>query len=189
MMLTKSLQEIRSLRTTRFTRLLYRSSSKEWDNHDREDIEDALKHPEPSAIKGAFSIPPPPTSPDENSMASNVPPQLKGATRPTVDQATATPKAQAPPAPVAARKASISQRIRGEQTQADSDSSEEPRPSHIRILPTSLPYVHEQLMEQRDREQSARIDEVPRKEASRSEADGHGSQNGEPSPEEQAATV
>lgn len=56
MMLTKSLQEIRSLRTTRFTRLLYRSSSKEWDNHDREDIEDALKHPEPSAIKGAFSI-------------------------------------------------------------------------------------------------------------------------------------
>lgn len=122
-------------------------------------------------------------------MASNVPPQPKGAARPTVDRATATPKAQAPLAPVAAQKASISQRIRGEDTQTDSDSSEEPRPSHIRILPTSLPYVHEQLMEQRDREQSAHIDEVPRKEATQSEADGHGSQNGEPSPEKQAATV
>ncbi|KAJ5623478.1 hypothetical protein N7490_012083 [Penicillium lividum] len=161
----------------------------------REDIEDALKHPEPSAIKDAFSIvvenemmqTNSPT--EDNLMASNVLPQPKGPAQPHVDRATAAPKPQAPPAPVAARKASISRRIRTEETQVDSDSFEEPRPSHVRILPTSLPYVHEQLMEQRDREQRARVDEVRRKEAARNEAEGHGSQHGELSPEEQAATV
>ncbi|KAJ5769499.1 hypothetical protein N7520_004058 [Penicillium odoratum] len=161
----------------------------------REDIEDALKHPEPSAIKDAFSIvvenemmqTNSPT--EDNLMASNVLPQPKGPAQPKVDRATAAPKPQAPPAPVAARKASISRRIRTEETQVDSDSFEEPRPSHVRILPTSLPYVHEQLMEQRDREQRARVDEVRRKEAARNEAEGLGSQHGELSPEEQAATV
>lgn len=121
-------------------------------------------------------------------MASNVPPQPKGPAQPTVDRATAAPKAQAPPAPVAARKQSISRRIRTEETQVDSES-EEPRPSHVRILPTSLPYVHDQLMEQRDREQRARVDEVRRKEAARNEAEGLGSERLELTPEEQAATA
>ncbi|KAJ5797455.1 uncharacterized protein N7503_006751 [Penicillium pulvis] len=160
----------------------------------REDIEDALRHPEPSAIKDAFSIvvenemmqTNSPT--EDNLMASNVPPQPKGPAQPTVDRATAAPKAQAPPAPVAARKQSISRRIRTEETQADSES-EEPRPSHVRILPTSLPYVHDQLMEQRDREQRARVDEVRRKEAARNEAEGLGSERLELTPEEQAATA
>ena len=34
--------------------------------------------------------------------------------------------------------------------------------SHVRILPTSLPYVHDQLMEQRDREQRARATNMMR---------------------------
>ncbi|KAJ5651812.1 hypothetical protein N7507_009238 [Penicillium longicatenatum] len=160
----------------------------------REDIEDALRHPEPSAIKDAFSIvvenemmqTNSPT--EDNLMVSNVPPQPKGPAKPTVDRATAAPKAQAPPVSVTARKQSISRRIRTEDAQVDSES-EEPRPSHVRILPTSLPYVHDQLMEQRDREQRARVDEVRRKEAARTEAEGLGSEPLELTPEEQAATV
>ncbi|KAJ6114421.1 hypothetical protein N7486_000199 [Penicillium sp. IBT 16267x] len=157
----------------------------------REDIEDALRHPEPSAIKDAFSIvvenemmqTNSPT--EDNLMASNVP---RAQPQPTVDRSTAAPKAQAPPVSVAARKQSISRRLRTEETQGDSEF-EEPRPSHVRILPTSLPYVHDQLMEQRNREQRARVDEVRRKEAARNEAEGLGSEPLELTPEEQAATV
>lgn len=57
-----------------------------------------------------------------------------------------------------------------------------PRVSHVRILPTSLPYVHDQLMEQREREQrraderQARVDageynqEAEQRDASEQEA-------------------
>ena len=38
----------------------------------------------------------------------------------------------------------------------DEDDMEAVRVSHVRILPTSVPYVHDQLMEQREREQKAR---------------------------------
>ncbi|KAJ5917945.1 hypothetical protein N7454_010320 [Penicillium verhagenii] len=162
----------------------------------REDIEDALRHPEPSAIKDAFSIvvenemmqTNSPT--EDNLMASNVPPHLKGTVQPAVDRAAAATKAQAPPAPVVARRQSVSRRTRTEESQqVDSETFEEPRPSHVRILPTSLPYVHDQLMEQRDREQRARVDEVRRKEAARNEAEGYGFDHGELTPEEQAATA
>jgi carbon catabolite-derepressing protein kinase len=75
----------------------------------------------------------------------------------------------------------------------DSDDEEDPRISHVRILPTSLPYVHDQLMEQRDRDRQMRA---------ASKHQGHGSSHNpecepesggdaaeERSPEEQAATV
>lgn len=38
----------------------------------------------------------------------------------------------------------------------DGDGMEPVRVSHVRILPTSIPYVHDQLMEQRERERRAR---------------------------------
>lgn len=80
---------------------------------------------------------------------------------PAAEQAS-VPKAQTPPAPVpaAARpvtRATGARRARSEDYQpADTEDFELPRVSHVRILPTSLPYVHDQLMEQRDREQKAR---------------------------------
>ncbi|KAJ5288932.1 hypothetical protein N7478_001962 [Penicillium angulare] len=163
--------------------------------YEREDIEDALRHPEPSAIKDAFSIvvenemmqTNSPT--EENLMSSPVQPQPKGPAQPKAEKEPAAPKVQAPPAPVVARTPSVSRRLRPEESQqTDAEGFEEPRPSHVRILPTSLPYVHDQLMEQRNREQRARDDEVRRKEAARIEAQGHG-RPGEMSPEEQAATA
>jgi carbon catabolite-derepressing protein kinase len=72
------------------------------------------------------------------------------------------PKAQTPPAPAPARAPPVARtpstrRAHPEDYQsADTEDFEPPRLSHVRILPTSLPYVHDQLMEQRDREQRAR---------------------------------
>ncbi|KAJ5733650.1 Sucrose non-fermenting protein kinase 1 [Penicillium malachiteum] len=160
----------------------------------REDIEDALRHPEPSAIKDAFSIvvenemmqTNSPT--EDNLMATNVQPQPKGPAQPKSDRVPPVSRTHVAQAPVAARKASISRRIRPEESQQAESESYEERPSHVRILPTSLPYVHDQLMEQRDREQRARDDEVRRREAARLEAEGRGGP-GELSPEEQAATA
>lgn len=73
-----------------------------------------------------------------------------------------TPKAQTPPAPAPARAPPVARtpstrRAHPEDyPSADTEDFEPPRLSHVRILPTSLPYVHDQLMEQRDREQRAR---------------------------------
>ncbi|KAJ5594040.1 uncharacterized protein N7459_000248 [Penicillium hispanicum] len=164
--------------------------------YDREDIEDALRHPEPSAIKDAFSIvvenemmqTNSPT--EDNLMAQNLPHQPKGPVRPAADRAPTTPKTQTPPAPPVARTPSVSRRARPEETQqADPEEFDEPRVSHVRILPTSLPYVHDQLMEQRDREQRARdrMLEEHRQEVAKSE--GQGAEHGELSPEEQVATA
>lgn len=124
-------------------------------------------------------------------MAQNVPSHQKGPTSPAVDKASAVPKAQTPPAPVMARTSSVSRRLRPEDAQqADTEDYETPRVSHVRILPTSLPYVHDQLMEQRDREQRARdrILEERRQEAARMEAEGQGQQTELPE-EEQALTA
>lgn len=120
----------------------------------REDIEDALKSPEPSAIKDAFFIivenemmqtnSPTDDSPIESNTKpyspkpkSNPPPSTVAATGPP-DSVT--------PAPVR----SDSPRPTSKAPQNDSDYPTATRVSHIRILPTSLPYVHDQLMEQRD---------------------------------------
>lgn len=73
--------------------------------------------------------------------------------------------------------------------QGDSDDFHmAPRVSHVRILPTSLPYVHDQLMEQRGKEQRARADE---REAQRSQTeDEHpDTDRKELSAEEQEATA
>ena len=70
----------------------------------------------------------------------------------------------------------------------DVEDFEAPRLSHVRILPTSLPYVHDQLMEQRDRELRARLEER-RREASRTDEERSGSNRQELTLEEQAATV
>jgi len=65
------------------------------------------------------------------------------------------PKAQTSPAPARAPAPSIA-RTSSARRATDAEVRDPPRVSHVRILPTSLPYVHDQLMEQRDREQRAR---------------------------------
>lgn len=72
--------------------------------------------------------------------------------------------------------------------QGDSDDIHTARVSHVRILPTSLPYVHDQLMEQREREQRAREDERQAL-AAHTEEDGGDSGDKELSAEEQEATT
>lgn len=120
-------------------------------------------------------------------MTQNVPSPSRGPTSPAAERATAAPKTQAPPAPVMARTPSA-RRTRPEETQqADSDDLEPPRVSHVRILPTSLPYVHDQLMEQRDREQRARDEEL-RQQASQNET-GDTSEDRELNQDEQALTA
>lgn len=91
-------------------------------------------------------------------MAQNVPSPSRGPATQAAERAPAALKPQAQP--VVARTPSV-RRTRPEETQhADSDDFEPPRVSHVRILPTSLPYVHDQLMEQREREQRARYEEL-----------------------------
>ncbi|CAG7924593.1 unnamed protein product [Penicillium olsonii] len=157
----------------------------------KEDIEEALRHPEPSAIKDAFSIvvenemmqTNSPT--DDNMMASNV--QPRGAAPSSADRA---PAPRHPPQSAAARQraTSVSHRRASEEPQLE--SGEEPRISHVRILPTSLPYVHEQLMEQRERERRARNEMLEQR---RQEGSDHGHPDQaayrDMSPEEQAATA
>lgn len=70
--------------------------------------------------------------------------------------------------------------------QGDSDDVQTARVSHVRILPTSLPYVHDQLMEQRGREQKARADE---RLAQEHEDDSKSADGKELSAEEQQATA
>lgn len=72
--------------------------------------------------------------------------------------------------------------------QGDSDDIQTARVSHVRILPTSLPYVHDQLMEQRGREQKARADEE-QAQRSHAEDDTKGADTKDLSAEEQEATA
>ncbi|KAL4764645.1 serine/threonine-protein kinase [Aspergillus foveolatus] len=122
----------------------------------REDIEDALRHPEPSAIKDAFFIivenemmqTNSPTDETMLSPSATPPPPSAGRTAVTPG-ARALHSAQALPT----RTRSGSRRQSGPMAlPSESDNADVPRVSHVRILPTSLPYVHDQLMEQRERE-------------------------------------
>ncbi|KAJ5753926.1 uncharacterized protein N7511_008079 [Penicillium nucicola] len=159
----------------------------------REDIEEALRHPEPSAIKDAFSIvvenemmqTNSPT--EDNLLAQNVP-QQRGAA-PSSAERTPAPRTQATPAAVVNRTQSVSRRKPSEDAQPT--DTEEERISHVRILPTSLPYVHDQLMEQREREQRARHEMLEQRlqEAAHLDQDGQGAAYRDMSAEEQAATV
>ncbi|KUL88985.1 hypothetical protein ZTR_06084 [Talaromyces verruculosus] len=129
----------------------------------KEEIEDALRKAEPSAVKDAFFIiaenelmqtnspqedsldmssPPTPSSPMTNdSSGYNSPRAPKTAAAALRQENALTPltpharEATPPPAPPPTWGAM---------------PIEEPRVSHVRILPTSLPYVHDQIMEQRD---------------------------------------
>lgn len=120
-------------------------------------------------------------------MEQNVPSAPKSTAPHAAERAPAAPKSPAPPPPPVTRT-SNARRTRPEETQqADSDDLEQPRVSHVRILPTSLPYVHDQLMEQRDREQRARDEEL--RQAAEIEANSQASEQGELSQEEQALTA
>ncbi|KAK1144515.1 Protein kinase [Aspergillus melleus] len=140
----------------------------------REDIEESLKHPEPSAVKDAFFI-----IVENEMMQTNSPTEdhMMGSTvspAPLPEKATQRPAAAAdrPPAarPQGAQPTALPTRTRsGSQRQNfqlsqqnDPEDPEEPRLSHVRILPTSLPYVHDQLMEQREREREQRAQAADR---------------------------
>lgn len=125
-------------------------------------------------------------------MADNIPTQYKEPASPTAKRTSTAPRTQTPSTPMVARTPSVSRRMPPEEAQQPESEDYEPiRVSHVRILPTSLPYVHDQLMEQRDREQKARnqILEERRQEAARLEESGQVSERRELSPEEQAATA
>lgn len=147
----------------------------------REDIEDALRNPEPSAIKDAFFIivenemmqTNSPT--DENLMppASPPPSDRKSLSSAAAGRTAAAHSQGVPPGPPT-RTRSGSQRQPFQLHQpSGSDDLGDARVSHVRILPTSLPYVHDQLMEQREREQRARAADRLAEERARLGLDAH----------------
>lgn len=92
------------------------------------------------------------------------PPPDKIAQRPAaaVDRPPAA-RPQGVPTTLPTRTRSGSQRQGFQLSQSnDHDDLEEPRVSHVRILPTSLPYVHDQLMEQRERDREERAQAADR---------------------------
>ncbi|KAK2799222.1 Protein kinase [Onygenales sp. PD_10] len=167
---------------------------------DKEDINDALKKPEPSAIKDAFFIvvenemmqtnsptdsgetPASPASPETSTSpaAGGTPTPARGVkTAPFTPQLTQPSPRPAPPP--ASRAFTI-------------PDAEEERVSHVRILPTSLPYVHDQIMDQRERDRYARASgESTDKMRGRSQyydnAEAETDSHKERSPEEQAASA
>ncbi|GIJ99395.1 protein kinase [Aspergillus viridinutans] len=158
----------------------------------REDIEDALKSPEPSAIKDAFFIiveneMMQTNSPTEDNLmggpvAPSPPPNRTPLTTPAVGRP-AAPRPQGSPLYDSPRQSSqVPQQV-------DSDDFESSRISHVRILPTSLPYVHDQLMEQREREREQRARDADRLREERTQASLDDDLAGARSPEEQEATA
>ncbi|KAL4884178.1 putative carbon catabolite derepressing protein kinase Snf1 [Aspergillus karnatakaensis] len=141
----------------------------------REDIEDALKTIEPSAIKDAFfiivenemmqtnsptddnmmnpsSVPPPPSTERtaNSSTGSRQPPTSYTHDANFIPTRTKSGTRRfAPPPPKA--------------VPTEPELLEPPRLSHVRILPTSLPYVHDQLMEQRERERARSREDLEEK--------------------------
>ncbi|KAL4916850.1 kinase-like domain-containing protein [Aspergillus aurantiobrunneus] len=157
----------------------------------RDDIEDALRHPEPSAIKDAFFIivenemmqTNSPTDDNMMNPSTAPPPSINrtatGSGRPT------TPRSQT--LPTRTRSGSTRQPV-AMSLPGESDELEAPRVSHVRILPTSLPYVHDQLMEQRERERERAREDLEERQAQAALIEEH---PGQPalSPEEQEATA
>lgn len=66
---------------------------------------------------------------------------------------------------------------------------EAPRVSHVRILPTSLPYVHDQLMEQRERERERVREDLEEQAQAQERQDDEDPGRAARSPEEQEATA
>ncbi|KGQ01620.1 CAMK/CAMKL/AMPK protein kinase [Paracoccidioides lutzii Pb01] len=169
---------------------------------DREDIYDALKKPEPSVIKDAFFIvvenemmqTNSPTDSEELSTGSPVATD----TAPTPG-GTSTRSAKSTPAtPLALHRSQASSSTVDASTPTPAftmNEVEEERVSHVRILPTSLPYVHDQIMAQRERERHSRDsgesmeDSRGRPQFQDNSAECDPDNHKERSPEEQAATV
>jgi carbon catabolite-derepressing protein kinase len=120
-------------------------------------------------------------------MAQNMPVQKSPAASPADRAPPPKPQAQSQTQPAVSRTPSVARRILAEEAQqaADAEDFDQPRLSHVRILPTSLPYVHDQLMEQRDQEQKER-DRVL---LERRQDEQAGGEPREFSAEEQAATA
>ncbi|KAH8703587.1 putative carbon catabolite derepressing protein kinase Snf1 [Talaromyces proteolyticus] len=159
----------------------------------KEEIEDALRKSEPSAVKDAFFIiaenelmhtnceyseQPAVQSPQAPKNVAAAVRQEHAVSPLTVQSREATPPLAPPSAHVSPPWTHDSR----------SDQDDDLRVSHVRILPTSLPYVHEQIMEQRDgiRERARR----QKNENSPPDFDVDGSYHPvERTPEQQAATA
>ncbi|GLB04587.1 protein kinase [Aspergillus tubingensis] len=172
----------------------------------RDDIEDALKNPEPSAIKDAFFIimenemmqTNSPT--DDNMLVPPVtpspPPDRIPKPTATSGRATPVPAPGTPPGPPTRTRSGSQRQTYQPPQQSDADDLNAPRVSHVRILPTSLPYVHDQLMEQREREREREreqriqaTDRLLEEQAQRGPESEGDSRRGGRSPEEQEATA
>ncbi|EAW11622.1 SNF1 family serine/threonine-protein kinase [Aspergillus clavatus NRRL 1] len=139
----------------------------------REDIEDALRSSEPSAIKDAFFIiveneMMQTNSPSDDTLMSapiapSPPPNRTPLPSPAVGRPTAPRPQENPPHDILRQPSQTP-------SQVDSDDYESTRISHVRILPTSLPYVHDQLMEQREREREQRARDAHRLREERAQA-------------------
>ncbi|PGH08772.1 CAMK/CAMKL/AMPK protein kinase [Helicocarpus griseus UAMH5409] len=171
---------------------------------DREDINDALKKPEPSAIKDAFFI-----VVENEMMQTNSPtdshesPAATPSPDVSVSSAPGTGTARGAKntnlAPLAPHLTQPSPSPAPAPTPSPAPAFtipevEEERVSHVRILPTSLPYVHDQIMDQRDRELHARaygetMDESRGRSQHQDSAEAEADNHKERSPEEQAATA
>lgn len=177
----------------------------------KEDIQDALKRPEPSAIKDAFLIVVENEMMDTsckstfsvgvgetNALAAptEAEPEKNPLSRPASE--TASPKTSTPVArstqqmPVAQTPAKTrSPASLKQEVSRTPENTEQSRVSHVRILPTSLPYVHDQIMEQRDKDRAARA--APGEHRGRSQQYGRSDRDTEGdmerSLEEQAATA
>ncbi|KMQ42481.1 CAMK/CAMKL/AMPK protein kinase [Trichophyton rubrum] len=170
----------------------------------KDDIQDALRRPEPSAIKDAFFIVVENemmqmNSPTENEPGQPSAAQLGGGPSPSYrsgqspnPDSSAQSSPLAPLTPYQPRTSSSSP----SQTPSAGGAEDSQRLSHVRILPTSLPYVHDQIMEQRaeksllsdDEEEELSVENRGRS----LQPDGKESENDinkERSPEEQAATA
>lgn len=124
-------------------------------------------------------------APTEDNLMGRIspPPQIPSSPI-NVDRSTGAHRHSASPREHATQHLSDSQ-LAPSQAPKQGDSDEyhtAPRVSHVRILPTSLPYVHDQLMDQREKEQrrQARAD---------AEEDKRESERKDVSTEEQEATA
>ncbi|KAI1933307.1 Protein kinase [Ophidiomyces ophidiicola] len=154
----------------------------------KEDIQDALRRPEPSAIKDAFFI-----IVENEMMQTNSPLEVDSNSSSLKPQDTQ----EASPRSLATGPKSGTSTLHDSPilplTITTPSASSRARASYVRILPTSLPYVHEQIMEQRTKERPARAGRelqgdapVP---ATCIETAEYSAPSGELSLEEQAATA
>ncbi|KAM5440913.1 Protein kinase [Microsporum ferrugineum] len=170
----------------------------------KDDIHDALRKPEPSAIKDAFFI-----VVENEMMQMNSPSENESGQAPIAPFGTGPSHSHrygqipnydvnaqnSPLAPLTPFQTRTSSNTPS-QTPSVSGTEDTPRISHVRILPTSLPYVHDQIMKQRAEKSVPDLneeDETAEENRGRSlqtdnkESEGEASK--ELSPEEQAATA